>query len=113
MLIKPRKVRRSDRFQSRLRSQSRQRQEYAASIMSTAIVQLALAVALALAAVKSYHAVTAQAASVGILVRLALPIMFVIGALWCLRLAVKNFRSGREVWRRSKRRPALDDRGDD
>lgn len=113
MFIKPRQVRRSDRFQSRLRSQSRQRQEYAASIMSTAVVQAALAISLALAAVKAYNAVSAQAASVGILLRLALPVIFLLGGLWCARLAVKNFGAGREAWRRSRRRSAPDQAPED
>jgi hypothetical protein len=103
LLIKPRQVRRSSRFQSRLRSQSRQRQEYAASVLSTAIVQGALSASLFIAALKAYQAVSAKAWTVGILVKMALPFVFVVGGLWCARLCLKNLRSGREMWRSSRR----------
>lgn len=106
-MVKLRQVRRSSKFTSRLRSQSRQRQEYAASVMSTSVVQGALAASLFIAALKAYQAVTAQSDSVGILLRLALPIAFVIGGLWCLRLCVRNYRAARELWS-IRRRPEED-----
>jgi ABC-type nickel/cobalt efflux system permease component RcnA len=109
MLIKPREVRRSTRFHSRLRSQSRRRQEHAASILSTAIVQGALAVSLLLAAVKAYQAVSAQADSIGIMMKLALPLAFTLGGLWCARLCFRNLRSGRETWLSARKRPQLEE----
>jgi hypothetical protein len=106
LLIKPRQVRRSSKFQSRLRSQSRQRQEYAASVFSTAIVQGALSASLFLAALKAYQAVSAKAWTVGIMVKMALPLVFVLGGLWCARLCLKNLRAGREMWWASRKSKA-------
>lgn len=109
MLIKPRQVRRSTRFESRLRSQSRHRQEYAASILSTAIVQGALSVSLFLAAVKAYQAISAKAEGVGFMLKMVLPLAFTLGGLWCARLCIKNLRAGRETWRAARKKPELEE----
>jgi hypothetical protein len=99
-----RQVRRSERFQSRIRTQSRQRQEYAASVISTAVVQGALAISLWVAALRAYQAVTAQSDSIGILIRMAMPLVFFLGGLWCARLCLRNVRSGRELWTMARER---------
>lgn len=104
MLIKPRQVRRSSKFTSRLKTGSRQRQEYAASTYSMAFIQALLTFGLAVAGVRAYQAVDAQASQVSLMMKLAMPAVFFAGALLVLRACVKNVKAVREM-SRSRRRP--------
>ena len=104
-MVKLREVRRSGRFQSRLRTQSRRRQEYVASMLSTALVQGILSISLFVAAYKAYQAVSSRAESVGLLMILALPLLFTLGGLWCARLFLRNIRGARELWSARKAPP--------
>lgn len=98
MWYKPRKVRRSTKFQPHIRRETYRRREYAASVMSTAVVQFVLAIALLVAAFRSYQAVSIQAPESTLALQLVMPVAFTVGGAWCIRLAVKNFRSAREIW---------------
>lgn len=66
--------------------------------MSTAVVQFVLAIALLVAAFRSYQAVSIQAPESTLALQLVMPVAFTVGGAWCIRLAVKNFRSAREIW---------------
>jgi len=66
--------------------------------MSTAVVQLVLAIALLVAAFRSYQAISTQAPEATLALQLVMPVAFTLGGAWCVRLAVKNFRSAREIW---------------
>jgi hypothetical protein len=97
MIIKPRQVRRSSKFTSRLKTGSRQRQEYAASVYSMAAIQAVLAVVMILAGIKGYQAVHVQAGHLSLPVKLALPLVFTAGALLSLRACIKNVRAVRQL----------------
>lgn len=97
MLIKPRQVRRSSKFTSRLKTGSRQRQEYAASVYSMAAIQAILAVVMIVAGVKGYQAVDVQAGHLSLPVKLALPVVFGLGALLALRACFKNICAVKEI----------------
>lgn len=103
MLIKPRRVRHSDKFSSRMRTGSRQRQEYAASVYAMAIVQAGLAVALIVAAIQAYNAVAAHKTDASITLKFVLPVVFVAGALLSLRASFRNIQAARAIWRERKR----------
>lgn len=103
MFIRPRHVRRSSKFTSKLRSSSRRRQEYAASLLSMAVVQGFLAIALELAAVRSFQAVHKQAGDLPLWILLIMPIAFGLAGLVALRACVRNARAWREVWSSRKR----------
>lgn len=97
MLIKPRQVRRSSKFTSRLKTGSRQRQEYAASVYSMAAIQAILAVVMITAGIKGYQAVDVQAGHLSLPAKLALPLVFMAGAALAIRACVKNVRAVREL----------------
>jgi hypothetical protein len=96
MLIRPRKVRRSKKFTSRLQTGSRQRREYAASTWSMAVIKAMLAVALFAAGIRAYQAISAQTSTISLPVKLAVPLVFVVGAVIVGRSCVNNIRSVRE-----------------
>lgn len=97
MLFKLRRVRRSSRFSSRMRTTSRQRREYAATVYSMAVIQAVLAVTLFVAGVKAWQAVSAHGSDLPLAMKLALPIVFTGGALLAARAAVGSVRSAREM----------------
>jgi hypothetical protein len=66
-------------------------------------VQGLLAISLGIAAVRAYQAVDVQGRDVSLSLKLAMPVAFTIGGLWCLRLCVKNLRSVRAAWTMSRR----------
>ena len=102
MLIKPRQVRRSSKFTSKLKTGSRQRQEYAASVYSMAAIQAILAVVMIVAGIKGYEAVDVQAGHLSLPVKLALPVVFGLGAILSLRACLKNVRAVRELARQKR-----------
>jgi formate/nitrite transporter FocA (FNT family) len=104
MLIKPRRVRHSSKFTSRMQTGARQRREYAASAYSMAAIKAMLAVAMITAGIRAYQAIEAQS-SASLPLKLALPVVFIAGALLVLRSCVKNIREVREIsqFRRSSR----------
>jgi ABC-type siderophore export system fused ATPase/permease subunit len=97
MLIKPRQVRRSSKFTSRLKTGSRQRREYAASTVTMAAVEAILAVVMIVAGVRAFQAIHAQAPSLSFAVKLALPLLFLLGSLLSIRACIKNVRAVREL----------------
>ena len=105
MLIRPRQVRRSKKFTTRLQSGARQRREYAATSYSMAVIKALLAGFLVVLAVKVYQAFAVGASSVSLTLRLAVPVLIVAGALLVARSCVNNIRSVREFsqFRRSRR----------
>ena len=103
VLIKPRRIRHSSKFSSRIRGASRQRQEYAASVYSMAIVQAILSVALALAGIRAYQAIDAHMDGIPIAAKVVLPVVLMAGAFMTGRACVRNFGSAREMWRTRKR----------
>lgn len=104
-MVRLRGVRRSDKFQSKMRTRSRHRQEYVASMRSTAFVEGVLSISLFVAAFKAFQAVSSRAQSASLLLIIALPLMFAVGGLWCVRLCVKNLRAARELWKTRKAPP--------
>lgn len=102
MFIKPRQVRRSSKFTSRLKTGSRQRQEYAASVYSMASIQAILAVVMIVAGIKGYQAVDIQAGHLSLPVKLALPVVFGLGAALVLRACFKNIRAVKELAQEKK-----------
>ena len=105
MLIKLRSVRRSSKFTSRLQTGARQRREYTASIYSMAAVKAILAVSMVGAGIMAYQAIDAQTTTISLPVKLALPTVFIAGALLVFRSCVKNIREVREIshFKRSSR----------
>lgn len=105
MFIRPRQVRRSKKFTSRLQTGSLKRREYAASTWSMAVIKGFLAVALVAAGIRAYQAISAQTSTISLPVRLAVPLVFVVGALLVARSCVNNIRSVREFsqYHRSRR----------
>lgn len=104
MLIKPRKVRKSSKFSSRIRGASRQRQEYAASIYSHAIIQALLAMALVVLAVRAYQAIDAHTETLPLTAKLVLPVVLIGGAFLTARSCLRNVRAAREMWYTRRRR---------
>ena len=105
MFIRPRQVRRSKKFTTRLQSGARQRREYAATAYSMVVVKALLAGFLVVLAVKVYQAFAVGASSVPLALRLAVSIVIVAGALLVAWSCVNNMRSVREFsqHRRSRR----------
>ena len=105
MLIRPRQIRRSKKFTTRLQSGARQRREFAATGYSMAVVKALLAGFLVVLAVKVYQAFAVGASSVSLTLRLSVPILIIAGALLVARSCVNNVRSVREFsqLRRSRR----------
>ena len=108
MLFKTRKVRHSGRFSSRIRSGSRQRREYAATVYSTAVIQFILACTLLVAAWRSYQAIFAHASGVPVALKLALPLVFAAGALLVGRSAARNIGSARSMRHQGRDRESDD-----
>jgi hypothetical protein len=100
MLIRPRQVRRSSKFTTRLQSNVRQRREYAASTYSMAIIKAMLAVAMVIAGVKAYQAIDAQTSNISLTMKLAVPVTFIAGALLVARSCVKSIQAVREFSQR-------------
>lgn len=96
MLIRPRQVRRSSKFTTRLQSSTRQRREYTASTYSMAAIKAMLAVAMFTAGIKAYQAIDAQTSNISLTLKLAVPLVFVAGALLVARSCVKNIQAVRE-----------------
>ncbi len=105
MLIRPRQVRRSKKFTTRLQTGSRQRREVAATSYSMAVIKAILAITLVTAGIRAYQAIDAQSTTISLPLTLALPILFVAGALLVARSCVNNIRSVREFsqYKRSRR----------
>ena len=108
MLFKTRKVRHSGKFSSRIRSGSRQRREYAATVYSTAMIQLILACTLLVAAWRSYQAIFAHGEGVPIAFKLALPLVFAAGGLLVGRSAARNIGSARAMRHQERDRESED-----
>jgi len=107
MLLKQRKVRES-RFSSRMRSTSRQRQEYAATIYSMAVIQAILAVTMLLAGIRSWQAVSAHGNDLPLVAKLVLPVVFTGAALLAARACWRSIQSARELrprYRTPRRNP--------
>lgn len=96
MLIRPRQVRRSKKFTTRLQTGARQRREYSATTYSMAVVKALLAGSLVVLAVRVYQAFAVQASSVSLTLRLVLPVLILAGALLVARSCVNSIRSVRE-----------------
>jgi hypothetical protein len=96
MLIRPRQVRRSKKFTTRLQTGARQRREYTASTYSTAVIKAMLAVAMVVAGIKAYQAFDTQTSNVSLTIKLAVPFMFIAGALLVAWSCVRNIRSVRD-----------------
>jgi hypothetical protein len=105
MFIRPRQVRRSAKFTSRLQSGARQRREYAASTYSMAVIKAILAVAMVMAGIMAYQAIDAQTSNISLPAKLAVPAFFILGAILVARSCVKNIRAVREFsqFRRTSR----------
>ncbi|MCK4774497.1 MAG: hypothetical protein KAT30_06915 [Candidatus Krumholzibacteria bacterium] len=105
MFINPRQVRRSSKFTSRLQTGVRQRREYAASVYSMSVIKAILVIAMVLAGIRAFQAIDAQTSAVSLPIKLAVPLVFIAGAVLVLRSCVKNLRSVREIsqYRRSSR----------
>ena len=106
MLLKPRSVRRSSKFTSRLKTGLRQRREFAASVYSMAAVKAILAVAMVVLAVRAYQMMDSHPSNMSLLPKIALPVVIVLAALLVLRSCVKNVQSVREI--SQYRRPPRD-----
>ena len=81
-----------------MRSGSRQRQEYAASVYSMAVIQGLLTMALFIGAYRSYSAVSVHSPDLRVALKLALPGLFVVVGLLSARSAWKNISAAREHW---------------
>jgi hypothetical protein len=105
MLIKPRRVRRSSKFTSRLQTGSRQRREYAASVYTMAVVKAILAIAMMVLSVRAYQMMHAHRGDMSLALKLALPAVILLAALLVFRSCVKNVQSVREIsqYRRTPR----------
>ncbi len=97
MLIKPRKIRRSSKFSSRLKTGLRQRREFAASVYSMAAVKAILSAAMVVLAVRAYQMMDAHPSNMSFLLKISLPAVIVLAALLVLRSCVKNVQSVREI----------------
>lgn len=97
MLFRQRHVRRS-KFTSRMRTGSRQRQEYAAAVYTMAVIQGLLTTALFLGAIRSYQAVDVHTTDLPIAMKLALPLFFFGAGLLSARSCWSNVRAAREHW---------------
>jgi len=97
MLFRQRRVRRS-KFTSRMRTGSRQRQEYAASVYSMVVIQGLLTLALFLGAFRSYQAIVVHSSDLPVAMKLALPVFFVVVGLISARSCWTNVRTAREIW---------------
>jgi len=96
MLLKTRKVRQS-RFSSRMRSTSRQRQEYAATVYSMAIIQAILAVTMFIAGIRAWQAVSAHGNDLPLFAKLVLPIVFIAASLMAVRACFRSVQSARDL----------------
>lgn len=105
MLIKPRRVRRSSKFTSKLQTGSRQRREFAASVYSMAAVKAILAIAMVVLSVRAYQMMDAHRGEMSLVLKLALPAVILLAALLVFRSCVKNVQSVREIsqYKRSTR----------
>ena len=97
MLIKPRRVRRSSKFTSKLQTGSRQRREFAASFYSMAAIKAILAVAMVVLSVRSYQMMNAHNPGMSLALKLALPAVILLAAILVFRSCVKNVQSVREI----------------
>jgi len=105
MLLKQRKVRES-RFSSRMRSTSRQRQEYAATVYSMAIIQAILAVTMFIAGIRAWQAVSAHGSDLPLFAKLVMPIVFIAASLLAARACFRSVQSARDLRPRARRADA-------
>jgi len=93
VIIKPRKVRKSERFQPRYVRPPLRRREVMASQVSMAVVRFILSFFLLVASYRSYQAIAHKGKDLSMALRLALPALFALGSLWVLRGAIQAVRS--------------------
>jgi hypothetical protein len=96
MLLKQRKVRES-RFRSRMRSNSRQRQEYTATVYSMAIIQAILAATMFLAGIRAWQAVSAHGNDLPLFAKLVMPVVFIAASLMAVRACFRSVQSARDL----------------
>ncbi len=96
MLIRPRKVRRSSKFGSRIKAGSVRRQEYAASLYSSAVIQVILALTLIIAGVRAFQAIDTHYPNLNPAVKLVMPVLFTLGGVFALFRARRNFLDARD-----------------
>jgi hypothetical protein len=95
-----------------MRSSSRQRQEYAATVYSMAIIQAILGVTLFLAGVRAWQAVSAHGNDLPLVAKLVMPVVFIAASLLALRACWRSIQSAREMRPRvrpSRRDPSGDE----
>ncbi len=97
MLIRPRKVRRSEKFTPRFATTARRKKEQCVSYYSMAMIQLVLFFFLLLGAYKSYLAISVRASDLGLLQRMAVPGFFILAAVLILRAFVRNIMEARAI----------------
>ncbi len=97
MLIKPRKVRKPDKFTSRWILTSRRRKEQIASLYSMAFVQLVLFCFLIAGAYWSFAAIEARTSGLRWIERFGVPLFFLAAGALSLRASIRNFREARET----------------
>lgn len=110
MLLKQRKVRES-RFRSRMRTSSRQRQEYAATVYSMAIIQAILSITLFVAGIRAWQAVSAHGNDLPLVAKLVMPVVFTAAAMLAARACWRSVQSARDM--RPRQRPARRRRPED
>jgi hypothetical protein len=104
MIIRPRKVRRSDKFTPRWVATARRRKEQAASYYSTAAIQIVLFFFLLMGAYRSYIAIEMRGSSMETFEKLAIPGFFLLAAVFILRAFIRNIQEARTI-----RRPPTED----
>jgi hypothetical protein len=87
----------------------RERKEYLISMYAAAAVKFGLAVALAVAAAQAFRAAQIHAPGVSLALRLFLPAMLLVGALFALRSGMRGLGEAREI----RDTPLLTDPDDD
>ena len=102
MLLKQRRVRRSEKFTSKFTLASRRRREYASSLFVTAIVQFSLFVFLIMGAIRAFAAMHKNFPDLSAAVTYAVPIGIFLLALITLKSCIGNIRYGADVYRRQR-----------
>jgi hypothetical protein len=80
-----------------LKTGSRQRREFAASVYSMAAIKAILAAAMVVLSVRAYQMMDAHPGDMSFLVKVSLPAVIILAALLVLRSCVKNVQSVREI----------------
>jgi hypothetical protein len=99
MFIKPRKVNRSSKFTPRWVATARRKKEQAASLYSTAVIQLVLSFFLLIGAFRSYQAIMVRNPDLSLFQKAAVPGFFLIAAIFFIRAGIKNLLEAREIRR--------------